>query len=96
MGLGALLAMFSEGCIGSLMASSFCERINSCANLVLTEGNTWLSDEEMEMLVMLRMNKRFIAFMRKYYPMSIGEAVPSVGTVLTEEGEESNLINLKR
>ena len=67
------------------MASSFCERINSCANLVLTEGNTWLSDEEMEMLVMLRMNKRFIAFMRKYYPMSIGEAVPSVGTVLTEE-----------
>ena len=39
----------------------------------------------MEMLVMLRMNKRFISFMRKYYPMSIGEAVPSVGTVLTEE-----------
>ena len=55
------------------------------AKLVLTEGNTWLSDEEMEMLVMLRMNKRFISFMRKYYPMSIGEAVPSVGTVLTEE-----------
>ena len=36
----------------------------------------------MEKLVMLRMNKRFMAFMRKYYPMSIGEAVSSV---LTEE-----------
>ena len=38
-------------------------RINSQANLILTEGNTWLSDEEMEKLVVLRMNRKFMSFM---------------------------------
>ena len=42
------IAMASKRCIGALMASRFCERINSQANLTLTRGNTWLSDEEME------------------------------------------------
>ena len=52
------------------MASSFCERINSCANAVVTEGNTLLSNDEMELLVMLpvRMNKGFMEFMRTHYP----------------------------
>ena len=72
------MAMSSEGGIRSLMASSFYERINSCANLVLTEGNTWLSDEEMGKLVMLRMNKRFMAFMMKYLlPVTTLSAVSS-------------------
>ena len=82
------MAMASKGCIGALMASSFCERINSQANLILTEGNTWLSDEEMEKLVVLRMNRKFMSFMRKYYPNAVGEAVPSMGTLLTEEQNE--------
>ena len=60
----------------TLIAFGFCERtaISSCANLVLTEGKTWLSDEEMETLVALCMNKKFMAFMR-YYPMFIGLAL---------------------
>jgi hypothetical protein len=34
---------------------------------VLTEGNTLLSDEELEMLVILRMNRDFMQFMREHY-----------------------------
>ena len=34
---------------------------------MLTEGNTLLSDEELEMLVILRMNREFMQFMRKHY-----------------------------
>jgi len=53
-----------------LLASSFCERINSYANQVLTRalGNTLVGDGEMEKLVMCRMNQDFIVFMRKNYP----------------------------
>ena len=55
----------SKGSIGSLLTSSLCERINSCANPVLTLGNTLLGDGEMEKLVMCRMNRDFIVFMHK-------------------------------
>ena len=40
----------------------------SCANSVMTEGNTLLKDAELEMLVVLRMNRRFMEFMRTNYP----------------------------
>ena len=39
----------------------------SCANNVLTDGNTLLSDEELETLVVLRMNRGFMKFMRTHY-----------------------------
>ena len=45
----------------------FCERVLSCANDVITDGNTLLSDEEIEMLVVLRMNREFMKFMRENY-----------------------------
>ena len=38
----------SKGSIGSLFPASFCERINSCANQVLTLGNSLLGDSEMK------------------------------------------------
>ena len=38
-----------------------------CAGHVLTEGNTLLGDEELEMLVVLRMNRNFMRFMREKY-----------------------------
>ena len=78
------MASSSRGSIGYLLASSFCERINSCANAVLTEGNTMLSDDEMELLVMLRMNKDFMEFMRTHYPHVASESF-KFGTILTEE-----------
>ena len=56
-----------EGSVSSLLASSFSERVNSCANLVLTDGNSLLQPNEINMLVVLRMNREFMIFMRKYY-----------------------------
>ena len=56
-----------EGSVSSLLASSFSERVNSCANLVLTDGNSLLHPNEINMLVVLRMNREFMIFMRKYY-----------------------------
>ncbi len=61
------MAAYSVGQLGCLNAESFCERCISAANLVLTEGNTLLGDEELEMLVVLRMNREFMEFMRERY-----------------------------
>jgi len=62
------MATCSEGSIGSLLASGFCERINSCDTQILTLGNTLLSDGEMEKLVMCCMNQDFMVFIRKNSP----------------------------
>ena len=61
------MACNSVGQLGALSAESYCERVLSCANTVVTKGNTLLSDEEVEMLVVLRMNRDFMAFMREHY-----------------------------
>ena len=58
------MAQASKGQIGALNAESFCERCLSCANAVMTDGNTLLSNEEVEMLTILRMNEQFIDYMR--------------------------------
>ena len=51
-----LMTSCSGGQIGALCAESFCERILSEANDVCHEGNTLLDTEEINMLVVLRMN----------------------------------------
>lgn len=61
------MALCSRGQIGTLLAESFCERILSQANLVMVDGNTLLSDEELEMVVVLRMNRNFMRYMRQNY-----------------------------
>jgi hypothetical protein len=61
------MASSSVGQLGALSAESFCERILSCANNVIHKGNTLLSDDELEMLVVLRMNREFMRFMREFY-----------------------------
>ena len=63
-----LMATSSPYQIGSLMAESFCERMLSCANLVMPEGSTLLGDEELEMLVLLKMNRDFMTYCRVRYP----------------------------
>ena len=67
------MAICCKWSIGSLLALSFCKRINSCANQVLTLGNTFLGDGEMKKLVMCRMNQDFMVFMRKNYPQVADE-----------------------
>jgi len=59
----------SSGCqIGALCVESFCERILSATNDVCQQGNTLLDMEEIKILVVLRMNREFIQYMREIYP----------------------------
>jgi len=53
------------GQIRALCAESFCERILSEANDMCHEGNTLLDREEINMLVVLRLNQEFIQQMRE-------------------------------
>jgi len=76
-----------KGSIGSLLASSFSERINSCANQVLTLGTTLLGDGKMEKLVMCRINRDFMVFMRKNYPQVADEQY-KFGILKAEDNEE--------
>jgi hypothetical protein len=67
-GLLPLMARASRGSIGALPAESYCERVLSCANLVMTTGNTLLSSAEVDMVVVLRMNRDFMKYMREKHP----------------------------
>ena len=60
--------------IGRLLAESFCERMILNANIVLTSGNTRLNPTEMRQLVVLRMNKDFMTYMKKAYRARIFKA----------------------
>ncbi|KAJ1627768.1 hypothetical protein T492DRAFT_876142 [Pavlovales sp. CCMP2436] len=50
------------------LGTSFCERVLSAANLVLNDGNACLSSKTMEMLVILRVSRKFMEYLRKTYP----------------------------
>jgi hypothetical protein len=67
-GLIPQMAMCSEGELGAVNAESYCERVLSCAKNVMPDGRTLLSSDELEMIVMLRMNKGFMQHMRETYP----------------------------
>ena len=82
--LGYLAGPMQYAYCGDNMASSFCERINSVAKAVLTEGRTLLSEEELEMVVVLRVNKKFIAHMKEKPPeiaRSVAAAMPLFNTL---------------
>mmetsp|Transcript_35777 Transcript_35777/g.88008 ORF Transcript_35777/g.88008 Transcript_35777/m.88008 type:complete len:199 (+) Transcript_35777:242-838(+) len=66
-GLLPQMAMNSAFQIGSLAAESICERVISEANRTVTDLNEALKSDEVEMLVMLRMNNDFINFMIANY-----------------------------
>ena len=54
--------------IGANLASSFCERVNSCAKNIMTHDRTMLSDHHLEMLCYLRMNRDYIYYLKIKYP----------------------------
>ena len=58
------MASSSRGQIRDLNAESFCENILSCANDVCSEDNTGLGCEEINILVVLQMNREFMEFMQ--------------------------------
>ena len=76
------MALASKGMMASLMASSFCGRINSCANIVVTKDNSLHCDEEIDKVVTLRMNRDFMEYMRICYPEVIKSVHPKYGTVI--------------
>ena len=58
---------------GDNMSSSFCERMNSAAKNVMTEGRTLLHAEELEMVVVLRINRDFMEYMKLEHPQLVTE-----------------------
>ena len=69
----SLMASSSGGQIGALCAESFCKRILSEANDMCHDVNTLLDTEEINMLVVLRMDREFIQHMRENYPKLSGQ-----------------------
>ena len=57
--------------LGALNAESFCERVISCANDVVTKLHTRLLPEIIEKIVVLRMNKTFMEWMRTEHAKEI-------------------------
>jgi hypothetical protein len=68
-----VMASCSKGQLGALNAKGYDEKCNSAGKLVLTEENSFLSDDKIGMLVMLRMNKEFMVHMRNNYPNVVQE-----------------------
>jgi hypothetical protein len=54
--------------LGVLNAESFCECVLSCVKLVVSDLHVRLKVEEILMLVMIRMNREFMEYMRATYP----------------------------
>ena len=61
------MTLLSEALLGGLLASSYSERENSQAKLVMTTGRTLLAPDELEHCVVLRMNTKFLEYMRANY-----------------------------
>ena len=63
-----IMARYSKASVYKLQASSFCERVNSAGKIVFSDSNLSLASEKVEQRTMLRMNKKWMAHMRKHYP----------------------------
>ena len=87
-GFMPLLASCCTSEIGALNAESYAERIVSAANLTMNSGNTRFDDELCEMLVVLRMNREFIIFMRDNYFEDIRSVQRFNTTVVADESDE--------
>ena len=59
-----LMMCCSKYQLGALNSQSFAERINSAANRVVTEDTIRINSTLVDILVKLRMNKRFMDFIR--------------------------------
>ena len=64
-GLVPKMAAGSKGCVSFLPAASFCERVNSVAKDVMTDVHLLMKDEALEMMVVLRIIREIIEYMRK-------------------------------
>ena len=76
------MATHSRASVGSLLASSYCERVNSASKIIFNKSNASLSPDEMGMLSTLRMNQEFMKYMRTHFPL---EAKQTYGMTLVPE-----------
>ena len=60
--------MMTVNTLGALNVESFCERVLSCVKLVVSDLHVRMKPKEIRMLVMLRMNREFMEYMRASYP----------------------------
>ena len=58
---------------------------------MLTEGNSLLGEEELELLIILRMNRDFMVFMREHYSHLVKEPF---GRTVVKDGRE--VVDLSR
>ena len=65
------MCRYSRCQLGALASQSFAKRMNSCANLVVTKHRLGLSDDYIEKLVVLRINKDFMTYCRRHQAMTI-------------------------
>ena len=54
-------------------------------NMICTKNNSLLSDDEIDKVVTLRMNRDFMEFMRAYYPDVIKSTHPKYGSLITAD-----------
>jgi hypothetical protein len=54
--------------LGTLNTESFCECVLSCVKLVVSDLHVCLKAGEIHILVMFRMNREFMEYMRATYP----------------------------
>jgi hypothetical protein len=74
-----LMATHSCCAVGLLASTSFCERINSQAKIVLNKKNTKLDGDMMNMVTTLRMNRELVAFLSdRYAEVDVKEVVASL------------------
>ena len=78
------MASCCDGQIGALNAENFAERAISGANL-MANSNALLGDKIPEMLVVLRMSRESMEYMRREYAEEIAKAQPFIMTVIAEE-----------
>jgi hypothetical protein len=80
------LPMMAVATLGALNAESFCERVLSCVKLVVSDLHVSLKPKEIHMLVMLRMNRDFMEYMRASYPDTPLSEFRAVDTYVRDHG----------
>ncbi len=80
------LRMMVVATLGVLNAESFGERVLSCVKLVVTDLHVRLNADEIRMLVMLRMNREFMEYMRASYPDTPLSEFKSADTYVRHHG----------
>jgi len=78
--------MMAVATLGALNAESFCERVLSCVKLVVSDLHVSLKPKEICRLVMLRMNRDFMEYMRVSYPDTPLSEFRAVDTYVRDHG----------